>query len=667
MSARAKGGNQMSTTINKIDLGPRARRVVRFAARFVNPLVLFVAGRRWMPIVGILHHRGRRTGHEYATPIGMRPLGDGFVIPRTFSDNAAWYQNIKAAGEGRVTYLGRHYRVVEPEVVDYATARPAFPRYERLQFRLIGINEYLRLRVVPGLPAPRGGGERSESEGRDVNQMQKEKDYMATNIAIAPKSTRSNLNLALVVIALAQLMVVLDVAIVNVALPSIQRELHFAATDLEWVVNAYAITFGGLLLLGGRTGDLFGRRRMFIIGALMFTAGSLAGGLATSSTFLIAARAAQGVGAAVLAPTALSLLAATFPQGAERNRALGVYSAVSAGGGAVGLLMGGIITNYLSWRWIMFVNVPIGLLLAFAAPRVLIRGEGKPGRLDLPGAVTVTAGVSLLVYGLARVATHDWSDGVTRATLVIAIAMLAAFVGLEARGRHPLMPLRIFANRNRSGAYGLSLAIGAALSGMLFLLTLFLQNVLGFTPLQAGFAFLPTAVGIGIGAGLTSRLIGRLGPRVPMTTGALLAAIGMFWLSAVTVHANYLPDIVGPLVVLAVGLGMAFVSTSVIAISGVQPHESGLASALLNVGRQLGGSLGIAIMGTIATTVTRDQLATTRFSPAALNHALTAGFSSAFAVAGVIALAGFVATLVAVRHRQAPAAVAPLLEADEAA
>jgi EmrB/QacA subfamily drug resistance transporter/deazaflavin-dependent oxidoreductase (nitroreductase family) len=651
---------------NTINLGPRARRVVRFAARFVNPLVLLAAGRRWMPVVGILHHRGRSTGREYATPIGMRPLGDGFVIPRTFSDNAAWYQNIKAAGEGRVTYLGRRYRVVEPEVVDYATARPAFPRYERLQFRLIGINEYLYLRAVPGLPAPRGGGEQSEPRGH-INHTQKEKTPMATNLAIAPKSTPRNLNLALVVIALAQLMVVLDVAIVNVALPSIQRELHFAATDLEWVVNAYAIAFGGLLLLGGRTGDLFGRRRMFIIGALMFTAGSLAGGLATSSTFLIAARAAQGVGAAVLAPTALSLLAATFPQGAERNRALGVYSAVSAGGGAIGLLMGGIITNYLSWRWIMFVNVPIGLLLAVAAPRVLIRGEGKPGRLDLPGAVTVTAGVSLLVYGLARVATHDWSDSVTRATLVIAIALLATFVALESRGRHPLMPLRIFANRNRSGAYGLSLAIGAALSGMLFLLTLFLQNVLNFTPLQAGFAFLPTAVSIGVGAGLTSRLIGRLGPRIPMTTGALLAAIGMFWLSAVTVHANYIPDIVGPLVVLAVGLGMAFVSTSVIAISGVQPNESGLASALLNVGRQLGGSLGIAIMGTIATTVTRNQLATGPFTHSAVNSALTAGFSSAFAVAGVIALAGFVIALVAVRHRQTPASIAPIAKAEMAA
>ncbi len=640
----------MRTAINTIYLGPRARRIVRFAARFVNPIVLLIAGRRWMPVVGILRHRGRRSGREYATPIGMRPLGDGFVIPRTFSDNAAWYQNVKAAGEGRITYLGRHYRVVEPEVVDYTTAKPAFPRYELAQFRLIGINEYMRLRVLPD----------------DVNQTQ-EQNVVDTKSAIQLKSPPRNLNLALVVIALAQLMVVLDVAIVNVALPSIQRELHFAATDLEWVVNAYAIAFGGLLLFGGRTGDLFGRRRMFIIGALMFTAGSMAGGLATSSTFLIAARAAQGVGAAILAPTALSLLAATFRQGAQRNRALGVYSAVSAGGGGIGLLMGGVITNYLSWRWIMFVNVPIGLLLAFAAPRVLIRGEGKPGRLDLPGALTVTAGVSLLVYGLARVATHDWSDNVTRAVLAIAVTLLVTFVALESRGRHPLMPLRIFANRNRSGAYGLSLAIGAALSGMLFLLTLFLQNVLGFSPLQAGFAFLPTALGVVVGAGLTSRVIGRVGPRVPMTTGALLAATGMFWLSAVTVHANYFADVLGPLVVLAIGLGMAFVSTSVTAISGVQPNESGLASALLNVGRQLGGSLGIAIMGTIATTVTRNQLATGPFTHAAVNRALTTGFSAAFEIAGLIALAGFVTALVAVRHRQSPAIAGPSVEVEVAA
>jgi len=481
------------------------------------------------------------------------------------------------------------------------------------------------------------------------------------------ESTQPNLNLALIVIALAQLMVVLDVAIVNVALPSIQHELHFAATDLEWVVNAYAITFGGLLLLGGRLGDLFGRRRMFVIGALLFTAGSLAGGLAGSAASLIAARAAQGVGAAILAPTALSLLAATFPQGAERNRALGVYSAVSAGGGAIGLLMGGIITTYLSWRWIMFVNVPIGLLLAFAARPVLIRGEGKPGRLDLPGAVTVTAGVSLLVYGLARVATHDWSDSVTRASLGLAVALLVTFVILESRGRNPLMPLHIFANRNRSGAYGLSLAIGAALSGMLFLLTLFLQNVLGLSPLQAGFAFLPTALGIGVGAGLTSRLIGRVGPRLPMTTGALLTATGMFWLSAVTVHANYVTDVLGPLVVLAIGLGMAFVSTGVTAISAVEPNETGLASALLNVGRQLGGSLGIAIMGTIATTVTTNQLATGAHTHAAVNGALTAGFSSALEIAGIIAIAGFLIALVAVRRSESPATATSISEVEVAA
>jgi fucose permease len=264
------------------------------------------------------------------------------------------------------------------------------------------------------------------------------------------------------------------------------------------------------------------------------------------------------------------------------------------------------------------------------------------------------------------VATHDWSDSVTRATLAVAVALLVTFVAIEARGAHPLMPLRIFANRNRSGAYGLSLAIGAALSGMLFLLTLFLQNVLRFSPLQAGFAFLPTALGIVVGAGLTSRLIGRVGPRVPMTAGALLAAIGMFWLSAVTVHANYATDVLGPLVVLAIGLGMAFVSTSLVAISGVQPSESGLASALLNVGRQLGGSLGIAIMGTIATTVTRNQLATGPFTHAAVDRALTAGFSSAFEIAGAIAIAGFVVALVAVRHRQS-AATASTAEVEVAA
>jgi EmrB/QacA subfamily drug resistance transporter len=466
-------------------------------------------------------------------------------------------------------------------------------------------------------------------------------------MTVAPRPR--NLALALAVIAVAQLMVVLDVAIVNVALPSIQRSLHFTATNLEWVVNAYAIAFGGLLLLGGRAGDLFGRRRMFIAGTLLFTIGSLAGGLATTSTILIIARVVQGIGGAVVAPTALSLLADTFAEGKARNRALGVYSAVSAAGGALGLLLGGVITNYFSWRWILFVNVPVGIVLALVAPRVLLATQGRRGRLDLPGAVSVTAGATLLVYSLSRAATHGWRDAGTVATLTIALGLLVVFVAIEALSRQPLMPLRILANRNRSAAYVLSLAIGATLSGMLFLLTLFLQNVLRFSPLEAGIAFLPTALGVGLGAGITSRLIGRIGPRAPMTLGPLLVAIGLFWLSGVTVSAGYGSHVLGPLVVLALGLGMVFVSTSVVAISGVTPDESGLASALLNVGRQLGGSLGIAVLGTVAATVTTNQLANGPLTRAALSTAVTTGYATAFEIASLVAFAGFLIALTTIR------------------
>lgn len=387
---------------------------------------------------------------------------------------------------------------------------------------------------------------------------------------------------------------------------------------------------------------------MFIAGTLLFTIGSLAGGLAATSTLLIVARVVQGVGGAIVAPTALSLLADTFAEGKARNRALGVYSAVSAGGGALGLLLGGVITNYFSWRWILFVNVPVGIVLALVAPRVLLATGGRAGRLDLPGAVAVTGGATLLVYGLSRSSTHGWHDTVTVATLVIAVALLIVFVAIEALSHEPLMPLRIFVNRNRSGAYVLSLAIGAVLSGMLFLLTLFLQNVLRFTPLQAGFAFLPTALAIGVGAGITSRVIGRIGSRVPMTVGALLVAIGLFWLSGVTVHAGYASHVLGPLLVLAVGLGGVFVSTSVTAISRVTPGESGLASALLNVGRQLGGSLGIAVLGTVATTVATNRLATVPLTRAALSNAVTAGYSTAFVVAASIAFVGFHVALVTI-------------------
>ena len=485
-------------------------------------------------------------------------------------------------------------------------------------------------------------------------------EQVSTHLAVP---VHRNLNVALIVIALAQLMVVLDVAIVNVALPSIQKALQFTSGDLEWVANAYAITFGGLLLLGGRAGDLFGRLRVFVIGVVIFTLGSLAGGLAETSSFLIVARAAQGVGAAIMAPTALSLLADTFTDGVRRHRALGVYSAVSAGGGALGLLLGGIITNYISWRWILVVNVPIGLFLAMVAPRVLVSAAGRPGKLDLPGAAAVTAGASLIVYGLTRAAVHGWNDSTTLAFIGLSIVFLAAFVVIEARSSQPLMPLRIFRNRDRSGAYALSLAVGATLSGLLFLLTLFLQNVMGFTPLQAGFAFLPTAFGVVIGAGSTSRFISRTGARLPMTVGSLMAAAALFWLSRISVHTVYPADILGPLVVLAVGLGQIFVATSVLAIAGVDSTESGLSSALLNVGRQLGGSLGIASMGAIAATVTKDHLVGVVPSHAAVDSALTAGFGAAFEVGGLVALAGFVISLIAVRGRVRNAEMEVITEA----
>src|SRR2546427_7902681 len=282
---------------------------------------------------------------------------------------------------------------------------------------------------------------------------------MATTASVARRAGRGtapqtrNLGLALVVIAIAQLMVVLDTAIVNIALPSIQRALHFTPTGLEWVVNGYALAFGGLLLLGGRAGDLFGRRRVFVAGVIVFTLGSLAGGFATTSTWLIAARIAQGVGGAIVAPTALSLVAVTFPEGASRNRALGVYSAVSGAGGAVGLLLGGLITNYFSWRWVLFVNVPIGIVLALAAPRVLAASGGRPGRLGLPGAVAGTAGVTLLVYGFNRAASSGWTNSSTVGPIAAALVLLTTFIIIELRSAQPLMPLRIFSSRNRSGAY----------------------------------------------------------------------------------------------------------------------------------------------------------------------------------------------------------------------
>jgi EmrB/QacA subfamily drug resistance transporter len=465
--------------------------------------------------------------------------------------------------------------------------------------------------------------------------------------AAAPR----HLGIALLVIAFAQLMVVLDTTIVNVALPSIQHALHFNSTDLEWVINGYSLAFGGLLLLGGRAGDLFGRRRMFVAGVLLFAGGSLLGGLATASWWLIAARVVQGAGGAIVAPTALALIADTFREGAARTRALGIYAGAAGGGGAVGLILGGLITNYVSWRWVLFVNVPIALLLAAAAPRVLAAPDGRSGRLDLPGAISVTGGMTLLVYGLSRVATHDWSDAVTIQTIGGGLALLVVFLIVEMRSTQPLVPLRLFANRNRSGAFALRMVAGSGTFAVLFFLTQIAQNVLGYSPLQAGFAFLPLGIGVVITAQVTSRIIGRIGPRVPIMLGALAIAGGLWWLSQITDHATYVLDMLGPLVILSVGFGLVFFPTTLVAVSGAARNESGLASAVLNASQQLGGSIGLAVLGTVAASVTKDQLAGVRTTHELVNHAVTAGFTTAFGIGTVIALGGFVLAALVIRVR----------------
>jgi EmrB/QacA subfamily drug resistance transporter len=382
-------------------------------------------------------------------------------------------------------------------------------------------------------------------------------------VSPAPEGTEDGdqrLGLALLLISTAQLMVVLDATIVTVALPSIQKSLHFSPSDLQWVISAYTLAFGGLLLFGGRLGDVLGRRRVFVAGLLAFSAGSLAGGLATSSAWLVCARAFQGAGAAVAAPTALSLIGDTFPEGPPRTRAMGVYAAMSGAGSAVGLLLGGVLTDVASWRWVLFVNVPIGIVVAVAAPRVLAKSAARGGHLDIPGAVAATAATTSLVYGLVRAPTSGWADPVTLLALVAAPVLFAAFIAVEARSTHPLMPLRLLANRNRAATYAVMLCSTAALLGVFFFfLTQLLQNVYGYSAIRAGVAFLPFSLGIAASSQLVVRLIGRTGPRVFTTLGPLLLALGLVWLSGIGPHSTYWSDIFGPFVVVSVALGFIFV------------------------------------------------------------------------------------------------------------
>ncbi|MFH7594046.1 MFS transporter [Streptomyces racemochromogenes] len=413
--------------------------------------------------------------------------------------------------------------------------------------------------------------------------------------------------MALFIIASCQLMVVLDITIVNIALPHIQTALDLSTESLSWVVNAYTLTFGGLLLLGGRTGDILGRKRVFISGVLLFGLASLLGGLAQNSGQLMAARALQGVGGAIASPTALALITTTFREGPARNRAFGVFAAVSAGGGAIGLLAGGLLVEWLDWRWVFFVNVPVALLIAVMARRVLRESERHPGHFDLAGALLGTCGMVALVYGFIRASQDGWSDPLTLGSFGAAVVLLTLFVFNERRSPQPITPLHMFADRNRAGTYGIMLFLACAIFGMFFFLTLFVQNVLGFSPLRAGLAFLPVSVMVAVSATFTSRLLPRFGPKPFMVTGALCCAAGLAWLTRIDVHSTYPDGILGPILVFATGMGMQFVSLTLMALSNVPDRESGAASGLLNSMQQVGGSLGLSILVTVFGTASRNE------------------------------------------------------------
>ncbi len=492
-----------------------------------------------------------------------------------------------------------------------------------------------------------------------------------------------HLGLALVVIAAAQLMVVLDATIVNVALPHIKDALGFSDSGLEWVVNAYALTFGGFLLLGGRAGDILGRRKVFIAGIILFSLASLLGGFATSQAWLLTSRAVQGLGGAIVAPTALSLITTTFPEGPRRNRAMGVYSAMSIGGAAIGLLAGGLLTTYASWRWVLFVNVPIGIGVAFLAPRVLAESDRHAGRFDLPGAITGTGGLAALVYGLSNAATSQngvshWGDTTVIVSLVAAVVLLGAFLLIESRSKHALLPLRIFRNRDRSGANLIILCIGTAMFGLFFFLTIFVQTVWDYSPLKTGIAYLPMVGVIMAMAGTSTLLVGRIGAKPILIAGTTMAAGGMFWLSRITADSSYVGGLLGPMLLTAAGLGSLFMPLFLVALSKVDERDAGLASSLVNTGQQVGGSIGLAILGTVAWTVvantvrssvaaakasaaraaaaghavtpTAHQLATAR--AAITNNALATGFSRGFEVSAGIMLLALIVALVVIRVRK---------------
>jgi EmrB/QacA subfamily drug resistance transporter len=452
---------------------------------------------------------------------------------------------------------------------------------------------------------------------------------------------------ALALLSVVQFMVVLDIAIVNVALPSIKTDLGFSESNLQWVVSAYALVFGGFLLLGGRAADLLGRRRLFLVGLVVFTLASLFAGLAWSEASLITARSLQGLGAAVITPAALSMLSVTFAEGRERNIALGVWGAVGGFGAAAGVLLGGILTSSLSWSWIFFVNVPVGVAAFILAPLLLTESrDARVKSFDALGAVLVTAGLSSLVYAITQSSTYGWLGGRTIAFFAVAVVLLVGFIVWEQRHPEPLMRLGILKIKTVSGANVAGFILGTATFSLFLMLTLYMQQVLGYSPMKTGVAYLAVAGGAIVTSAIAAQLVTRIGVKPALIIGMVSLTAGLTYFTQVSVHGSYLADLLPGFLLVAVGLGFSFVPISIAALAGIQPAEAGLASGLINTTQQIGGALGIAALSTIATSRTADAVAGGHSQASA---AVT-GFHAAFVAGGIVAAIGIVAAVVLIRR-----------------
>jgi EmrB/QacA subfamily drug resistance transporter len=503
----------------------------------------------------------------------------------------------------------------------------------------------------------------------------------------SPRNPAGKPAVALAIMLGAQLMIILDATVVNIALPHIQAGLGFSSTSLSWVVNGYTLTFGGLLLLGGRMGDILGRRRVFLAGIVIFTLASLAGGLANSAGLLLTARAVQGVGGALASPAVLALVVSGFPEGRERVRALAIYSGVVTGGGSLGLVLGGLITQWLSWRWVLFINVPIGIAVVVATPlfvaetprlrAVARRDPGASragGRFDLAGAVTSTAGVAALVYGFIRTAGNGWGDHVGWGAFGLSVVLLAVFVLAENRVEEPITPLRLFADVSRSASYVARLLVVAGMFGMFYFVTLLLQDVLGFSPLRAGTAFLPLTLTLFGVSRLAPRMIPVFGGKRLMIIGLLPMIAGMAWLSRVSPGTAYWSGVFPPMVLFGLGGGVSFVPLTTASLAGVRPQDSGAASSMVNVMQQVGGSLGLAVLVAVFGTASRGAAASWKAAhPAASlgqaagqHYALAHGMSAAFSLAALFDVITLLLVIFAFRADPRPAAVPAGASAEQA-